>query len=108
MESPAQLEALLGWALRLLRSARQYQADAAAQLLYMLFEKYTRNLGWRIQLHPVIAVNMLAPDVVAHPSGAYSSLAMRWGGMATLCLPWVDLLLVGLDSVAHNSRRRAK
>ena len=77
MESPAQLEALLEWALRLLRSARQYEADAAAQLLYMLFEKYTRKLGWRIQLHPVIAVGVPAAHLVAHTSGASSSF-MEW------------------------------
>jgi hypothetical protein len=86
VQSPAQLEALLGWAQRLLRSARQYEADAAAQLLYMLFEKYTCKLGWRIQLYPVIAVSLPAAHVT-QPSGACSSLAMRWGRMPALCLP---------------------
>lgn len=58
METPAQLEARLCWAMELLRSPRVRESDAGALLIRLLIRKYVYGLKWEIHLSPIVRVSM--------------------------------------------------
>ena len=69
-ETPTALESRLRWALKLLRSPRARESDAAAQLTRLLFRKYALDLGWDVKLAPVPSATTPAEGATRASAGA--------------------------------------